>query len=171
MDSTKSNWFLLRDHKGEILRNSLAFVAMLRNSYVLFPLGSLLSRPRLSPALSALDRIALTVHRNPLNAFTFRDFEVPKAPKSFLAHDARDTLRLIWKVTVMVTRNVVAAVFLYSVVTWNMANWEYFPNWIKPAFFAAHLDQSWSMFAPRPPSSQFWYNIDATLENGKNVEL
>lgn len=174
MDSTKSTWFMIRDHKGEIRRNSQAFVAMLRNSYVLFPLGKLLSLKAMAPVTAIMDRVAIAVHHNPLNAFTFKDNESELHPKTFAVHDARDTLRVVFKVFIMVLRNIVAAIFLYAIITWNMGmfgDWSYFPNWVKPTFYWAHLDQSWGMFAPRPPSSHFWYNIDATLDDGRNVEL
>lgn len=32
-------------------------------------------------------------------------------------------------------------------------------------------DQWWAMFAPQPPSTWFWLNIEAELENGTKAEL
>jgi len=65
---------------------------------------------------------------------------------------------------------------LYLVVTYNASNinasatWrmDYRVNWV---LWSLEMEQYWGVFAPRPPDSYWWYNIQGVLQSGTAVEL
>lgn len=64
---------------------------------------------------------------------------------------------------------------LVIVILWNVAeapgvSWQV-PQPLRAVALTVRLDQYWSMFAPRPTHSEFWYVIRGELENGEAVDV
>lgn len=65
--------------------------------------------------------------------------------------------------------------FLYLAFTWCMGNVGS-KEWTTPPHLASYalsfgLHQNWGMFAPRPPSANSWFIIEARPKSGSTVEL
>jgi hypothetical protein len=87
----------------------------------------------------------------------------------------KEFIGLFFRVVKLATLNFCAAFFLYVIVTYNLSNiglHQYGPNpQVRPAIWATFSDQFWGVFAPRPPDSWWWYNIEAELHNGTTAEI
>jgi len=78
-----------------------------------------------------------------------------------------------------IRRLLVKAVVISSIVfliAWNLSyleltKMEDYPAIVNDVGYLLQLDQGWSMFAPHPPHSEFYYTIVAKLEGGEEIEL
>jgi hypothetical protein len=81
------------------------------------------------------------------------------------------SLKTIW----LVVETLIVLWFAALVFEWNMGNIGY-SHWapasdVRWVAYAVHLDQQWSMFAPRPPNIHWWYIIQGWLVDGTELEL
>lgn len=87
----------------------------------------------------------------------------------------REFISLFVRVVKVVALNIGAAFCLYVFVTYNLSNigvTKYGPSpSVRPIIWATMTDQFWGVFAPRPPDSWWWYNIEAELHNGTKAEI
>ncbi len=69
--------------------------------------------------------------------------------------------------------NVVVALFLIYVFSWNVAvaTDSAMPASVRPIGQLFGLKQEWSMFSPRPSTRAGWFVIPATLADGRQVDL
>ncbi len=69
--------------------------------------------------------------------------------------------------------NLVTALCLMFVVAANIGTVSSFsvPEPIRPMGHALGLFQQWSMFAPSPGNSTYWYVVEGTLADGRTVDL
>eukprot|EP01102_Stenamoeba_stenopodia_P016791 TRINITY_DN5904_c0_g2_i1.p1 TRINITY_DN5904_c0_g2~~TRINITY_DN5904_c0_g2_i1.p1 ORF type:complete len:532 (+),score=193.56 TRINITY_DN5904_c0_g2_i1:1-1596(+) len=72
--------------------------------------------------------------------------------------------------------NAVVISSIVFLVAWNLSYIEVtkmsdYPDVIEHIGYLYQLDQGWSMFAPHPPHSEFYYTIVATLDAGEQIEL
>lgn len=62
-----------------------------------------------------------------------------------------------------------------TIAWWNVATW--MPNYvsvvqpIRKIALITRQDQLWNMYAPNPAMTDGWFQIDATLEDGKHIDL
>lgn len=69
--------------------------------------------------------------------------------------------------------NIICSIALVMVVMWNIQSVSAYraPEPVRHAVISTGLYQSWSMFAPGPPSSSSWTLVVGDLESGERVEL
>ena len=66
---------------------------------------------------------------------------------------------------------------LLYVILWNLRGTgikhsdKWFPQWVNPPGYMLHLQQYWTMFAPRPTTDDGWVIMEAVLANGTRVDL
>jgi len=72
--------------------------------------------------------------------------------------------------------NIGGLYLMYLIVGYNMGNigasqqYQVAPS-LRWTIWALETEQYWGVFAPRPPDSYWWYNIQGTLDNETVVEL
>jgi hypothetical protein len=149
-------WLIVRNYNGELNRNKVALISLLRASYILFPLGYLLAHPKMSFLLRTIDSIAGTLHKR---------FESKQQRHNLEPEQETTKFPLI--------QNFIAACYLISLLLYTGEQFGHsrLPDFIKPVWYASHMTQMWLMYSPDPPNESFWMNIDAYLENGSNVDL
>jgi len=84
-------------------------------------------------------------------------------------------ITFVWQITFPIVKNCIAGLFLYLIWSWNMGNigalqWTT-PTELRWLVWNAGLEQYWGVFAPSPPTSYWWYNIQGELGDGTKVEL
>lgn len=69
--------------------------------------------------------------------------------------------------------NLIAAICILIVLAWNLATVTdlALPPSVRAAAMSTGLNQSWSMFAPKPPSVTRWHVVQGVLESGQEVNL
>ncbi len=72
------------------------------------------------------------------------------------------------------TGNILAAFFIIFIIAWNVQSLgknNAVPNGIEFIAHKLRIDQYWNMFSPFPLKDDGWYVIDASLANGKHIDL
>eukprot|EP01116_Phalansterium_solitarium_P022941 TRINITY_DN7784_c0_g1_i1.p1 TRINITY_DN7784_c0_g1~~TRINITY_DN7784_c0_g1_i1.p1 ORF type:complete len:858 (-),score=261.35 TRINITY_DN7784_c0_g1_i1:84-2624(-) len=169
-------WLMVEDSRHNAHYDWAAAYAICRASPLLFPVAWLV------PAFERLGRRAILAmhqhrfHKQQVCSAYRNDFSFDAVP--FYSHHPRGTRRTLKHVyTAISTWSVQAfSVFLvYVIITWNASHFGWWglrtADAARPTVFALHLDQYWGMFAPKPPDSWWYYNIEATLDNGTKLEL
>lgn len=143
---------------------SLAFAAVLAHSPFAWPLAPLLRVPLVAQAFDVLaqSQYEKDKHRRaPALA--------PPAARPPLAKNP--AVRLLRRMVALFVGTLLAL----AVLAWcfgNVGATEYsIPDNARDVVLWLHLDQSWNLFAPRPPAVNFWYTMPGELENGTKVEL
>jgi len=164
--TTSSGWFVAQDYRGTYYTDFEAIVAMCRVSPLLWPLAHIL------PKKAIASRARRFYNR-------LQSFGAGKGPESqpvarLRSHQA-EFIRKFSKIFFRVGSNFVCFFFLVFIISWNAGNVGYTrfatPQSIKWLAWFFHVDQSWMMFSPRPPSVQWSYIIDAEQDNGNKLEL
>jgi len=172
------SWMVVKDHSATFRQNWDAVVAVCSASPFLFPFARLLNvKPIKKMGQAILGRIHdhKDFELDELEAASFRTLP----HKAFQAKNPTalfEVLWMTWMVFKKLSKNLLVGLFLFLIVTWCFGNFSATnhlgtPPSLKWIVWTAHLDQNWSMFAPRPPDTTWWYSIEATLDNGEKVQL
>jgi len=158
-----NRWLLVKDSKGRYHSNVNGLVVLLHLSPLLWPLERIFRNAK----ISALIRLIMSIHEHDQRKL---NLQVNKS-RSNNAVILEESIALIKKIF----SNLICLFFLYFIITWNTTNAGHFqygpPESLKFLGWVLHLDQSWSMFSPRPPNVHWHYLIETTLDNGKKGEL
>jgi len=180
------SWLLVQEHDGKVHKNWNALTSICQASPLLWPMTKLLNLSFLKPFARGIDLSMQIIHSHiPLVKKSDDEVvhETTTKPKehpmwriyNYFSAEFREDVRQTYKITKVILLNFVAGFFMYLMLSWNAGNLGFHqystPNELRTFIWITHLDQSWSMFAPRPPDSWWYYNIDATLDDGRNVEL
>jgi len=88
------------------------------------------------------------------------------------------TVRRVWKLTKWLAITAICVALFLFVLYWNMKT--IYPEWHdnpinNPTYvhfaYATHLEQSWGMFAPSPPTIDYWFIFYLRLHNNSVVEI
>jgi len=169
-------YFLAEDFEGTQYRDFDALIACCRVSPLLWPLWYLF-RGRDSVSRRGNELLRLTS-----SIFEFfgerngSERDVISSTKSFsMISERKYILKQWYRITSSLFANLFALLFLLLILSWNTGNVGFndysTPSDFKSIAWLLHLDQSWSMFSPRPPNVQWYYIIQSELDNGTVGEL
>lgn len=155
------------DYYGTVYTGFEALSFALSHSPLLWPLGWFLST-----------ELATTIAFNPVVLFLFVHFArfvdsdgPPAAVKPNRNPQARVANKLLW----FAIKSMFVTICAVTVTAWclgNIGHTAYKPEFTARGIaYLTHLDQSWGMFAPRPPSSDYYYVFEGQLDDGRMVEL
>jgi len=160
-----NSFLVVQDYKGIFHADYDALISICLVSPLLWPCSYFL---RLRPLAKLFRRIRL------FDWIETRKI-IPATPPVNIKSLNLQLIREFWKIMKMLISNFVCLLFLLFILSWNANNigksdWAP-PNNIRWIAWFFHIDQSWAMFSPRPPNTQWFYVIDGELDNGTSVEL
>lgn len=98
--------------------------------------------------------------------------------KTFRKHKKKHKKSMVYmfvKIGLQLSSSIMAVLCMLLCCSWVLGNfgWAQYttPESCKWMVWLLHLDQSWGMFSPRPPTTHWYYIIDARLDNGSQIEL
>jgi len=167
----ESSSLIVKNHQGAVLQDYDAVMAILEMSPTLFPLYYLMKVPLMNRVGSMA--YAVTVGSCSVVSEFLWDKEAPviSIKRKKKPSPIKEALDLVGSLA----SSMLVLFLLFLAFSWNMENihsqYVSVPRSFKWLAFSLHLDQHFGMFAPRPPTAQWWYYIPGELDNGTKVEL
>jgi len=165
-------WLVVCGGDGNVKHNWDAFLFALQLSPLWWPLEKLLKKGKITGMIinSAINHLHPHRTRSTNLRVQKKSFKEKSQRTSF-----RDFIEEFWFIFKIFLLNFTVGFFMMIQLSWNAGNLGYhdfeIPQNLKWIAWTTQIDQSWSMFAPRPPNQWWYYNIDAQLDDGQSVEL
>jgi len=169
-----SHWLTIEDQHGKVHRNLLALYVLFQLSPVLWPFHFFF------PNFKSKGKVLLDNLFNHWHQHQEMKSEVKQNTRTFAKVRQRLTTKKFLKYTYKISTSLIMnflAGFLIILSLSLVASNHGFYNFSKisadyrEVTWALNMDQNWAMFSPRPPDVLWWYNFEATLDNGTKVDL
>jgi len=174
-------WLATRERNGTVQVNYNAVITLFKLSPLLWPFRYLLSTTIATyigrvwiPEVYLFFQSILSDDNSDRQHRIRKYFDRPRNGRRYRSPQKR-AWKMVLKTTVQVITFFFAFLCLFICFCWCMdtsgRQFYSLPSELSNLGLLLHLDQSWGMFSPRPPSVHWWYIIDGRLENDTEIEI
>eukprot|EP01103_Thecamoeba_quadrilineata_P007669 TRINITY_DN17514_c0_g1_i1.p1 TRINITY_DN17514_c0_g1~~TRINITY_DN17514_c0_g1_i1.p1 ORF type:complete len:678 (-),score=89.46 TRINITY_DN17514_c0_g1_i1:98-2131(-) len=165
-------WLELEDDgDGSLLKNFSALQKVIRASPLFWPFVRILNRVWIKEKImqiAASDDKGRKRSRSPVNNTNNSHQSLKRNVRKSLTRREILLRGSVW------LREGFLLVIVICVIMWNLSDVHFIhgvPSIVRQIVNAIQLDQSWRMFAPRPPTADFWYMMIGQRYDGNEIEF
>lgn len=164
-DESPDGYLFVQSRNIKLLKNYSAYVKLLELSPLLWFMAPIAKFKIVRKCLNFL--FTITTPTEEPQYIKYAEAKPYPRQASFITYFISNFVKIMIQLFVLVC--------LFITFTWNMGNIGFnslsTPDAFKPLAWSLHLDQSWGMFAPHPPKSNWYYLIHCVAQDGTEFEL